>query len=206
MSLPASKGLLRSYFANFHYERFLDNWQSVNTSTSSGFALTCSVARARRTACARREDREIPLFRLMQLRGWQGEMHSQRAGCRSRVRANPPVENRSWAPSFEVLLMHPRPSCSPSSIAAGATLLPFAPAFPTNVSARHVDIATVVYRIMQQTTGPPVVNRVQRHSEYRRSHRRRRRSPRALGQLETDVNDGYRYWIIRRDRLAPVAR
>jgi len=25
----------------------------------------------------------------------------------------------------------------------------------------------VVYRIMQQTTGPPVINRVQRHSEYR---------------------------------------
>lgn len=37
--------------------------------------------------------------------------------------------------------------------------------------ARHVDIATVVYRIMQQTTGPPVVNRVQRHSEYRDSRR-----------------------------------
>lgn len=62
-------------------------------------------------------------------------------------------------------------------------------------SARHVDIATVVYRITQQTTGPPIVNRVQRHSEYRRS--RRQRSAGALLQLVGDVDHGYRGWITR---------
>lgn len=48
--------------------------------------------------------------------------------------------------------------------------------------ARHVDIATVVYRVMQQTTGPPVVNRVQRHSEYRDSRRFAERA--ALGRRQ----------------------
>jgi len=71
------------------------------------------------------------------------------------------------------------------------------PPFPPP-SARHVDIATIVYRIMQQTTGPPVVNWVQRHSEYRRSHRCRRTSPHALSSISRNRRQ---WWLSVLDYL-----
>lgn len=76
------------------------------------------------------------------------------------------------------------------------------PVAPSTLNQTRGYSATVVYRIMQQTTGPPVVNRVQRHSEYRRCRRRsvflslswpQLSLPGCSRRFTDDVHDGYRH-------------
>lgn len=71
---------------------------------------------------------------------------------RASIRPSPLMQCRYLAPSL---------SFSPPGISSlpGVT--------PISLSQTRGYSFAVVYRIMQQTTGPPVVNRVQRHSEYR---------------------------------------
>lgn len=133
ISLHPSKGLLRSYFANFHYERFLllDNWQSVNTSTSSGFAAINVQRRSSEENGMRppwgSRNSVVPLDAIT---GWQGRCI--RSGpVADLAYANPLVENRSSTPSFEVLPMHPRPSLIRTPVWYHSS--PF-PSLSTNVS------------------------------------------------------------------------
>lgn len=66
-----------------------------------------------------------------------------------------------------------RLSAAAASARVPTCIAPFPPAAPCRALGQTRGYSrTVVYRIMRQTTGPPIVNRVQRHSEHRRCRRR----------------------------------